>query len=72
MGKRMMLAKVAQVATAVSEGIDPKDHQKLKTKVKVLSLKDSVKDLYPETFHAGSVGIPIANQVQLKMASRQR
>lgn len=32
MGKRMMLAKVAQVATAVSDGVDPSDVHKLKTK----------------------------------------
>merc|ERR1711915_305409 len=32
------------------------------------SLKDSVKDLYPETFHAGSVGIPIANQANMNKA----
>jgi len=67
MGKRLMLAKVA---SAVQEGIDPKDINKLKTKVKVLTLKDSVRDLYSgEAIYTGSVG-PIANQVQLKLSHK--
>jgi len=36
--------------------------------VNVLTLKDSVNNLYPETFYAGSVGIPLANQANMNKA----
>jgi len=61
MGRKNILAKVA---AAASDGIDPRDLSKLKTKANILTLQNTVSEYFvSEGVYIGSSNISASNKV---------